>query len=397
MNILQICNKVPFPPKEGGNIAMNIVTQGLLEAGHSVMVLGINTPKYNINIEKLPQEYRIKTNVSAVFIDTSIKPIDAFINLFTRESYNIKRFISKAFEQKLIAILSANVFDIIQFETLYITPYLNIIRKYSKAKVVLRAHNVEHLIWSRMAETTKNPIKKKYLRILALRLKKYELLHLNFFDGIAAITEVDKDYFVSNGCKKPIIDIPIACDIPVITDERDDDFPSLFHIGSMDWMPNQEAIRWFLHRVWPLINNKIPQLKFYIAGRNMPEWLVNTAITNVIIVGEVENAIDFILSKSIMVVPLLSGSGMRVKIIEAMALGKPIVSTSIGAEGIEVEDGKDILIANTPEEFLFQIEKCISDKMLCKSIGNNAKEVIANKYNNNKITEKLIDFYHTLK
>lgn len=397
MNILQICNKVPFPPNEGGNIAMNIVTQGLLQKGCSVKVLGINTPKHNIDISKLPEEYRNKTNIDAVFINTSIKPLDAFLNLFSTQSYHVKRFISGDFNKKINTILEETTFDIIQFETLYITPYLPLIRKHSTAKVVLRAHNVEHLIWLRMAETTANPIKKKYLQLLASRLKKYELSQINEFDGIAAITDVDKKYFQNNGCTKPIIDIPIACEIPDVSKDISEDFPSLFHIGSMDWMPNQEAIRWFLQKVWPLINIKLPHLKFYIAGRNMPEWLIKYDALNVVVLGEVKSAVNFMLSKSLMVVPLLSGSGMRVKIIEAMALGKPIVSTTIGAEGIDVEDGKNILIANTATEFLSQIEKCIANQKFCESIGNSAKAVIIEKYATNTITEKLINFYHTLK
>src|SRR5580693_8877194 len=119
MKILQVCNKVPFPPKDGGCIAMNNITQGLIEQGHKVKVLAINTEKHFTDIETLPNEYRSKTNMEAVFIDTKVKVIPAFLNIFTNESYNISRFYSKEFEEKLINILKNETFDIVQLESLY--------------------------------------------------------------------------------------------------------------------------------------------------------------------------------------------------------------------------------------------------------------------------------------
>ncbi|MBE9480552.1 MAG: glycosyl transferase family 1, partial [Bacteroidetes bacterium] len=144
MKILMLCNKSPYPPKEGGPIAMNMIIEGLIDANHQVKVLAINTNKYFTNINEIPEEYRKKTNIEAVYIDLSIKPLDAFLNLFTNKSYHVQRFISKNFENKLIEILKNESFDIIQLETLFITPYIETIRKYSKAKIVLRAHNIEH-------------------------------------------------------------------------------------------------------------------------------------------------------------------------------------------------------------------------------------------------------------
>ena len=165
----------------------------------------------------------------------------------------------------------------------------------------------------------------------------------------------------------------------------------------MNWIPNEEGIDWFLNKVWDLINMKMPDLKFYLAGREMPDWLINNKKTNVEVVGEVESAQDFINSKVIMIVPLFSGSGIRIKIIEGMALGKAIISTKLGAEGIHYEDNKNILIANTPEEFVDQIEKCIKSKKLCETIGFNARKLIEKKYDNKKIIQNLVDFYKEIR
>ena len=397
MNILLICNKSPYPPKEGGPIAMNTIVEGLVDSGHKTKILAVNSFKYSVDINSIPDDYKEKTQIEGIFLDLRIKPLDAFLNLFTNKSYHVQRFISKEFEDKVIEILSKNKYDIIQLETLYIAPYIETIRKHSNAKVILRAHNIEHLIWDRITKTTKNPIKKFYLSHLSKTLKKYELESLDKFDGIATITKTDAEFFKKTGTKTPIVDIPFGINLNKFQlSDAEYEFPSLFHIGSMNWMPNEEGIDWFLKKVWDLVNEKMPDLKFYLAGREMPDWLLNNKKTNVEVVGEVENAQDFINSKAIMIVPLFSGSGIRIKIIEGMALAKTIISTKLGAEGIHYEDNKNILIANSPEEYVDQIEKCIKSKELCETIGVNARKLIEEEYDNKKIIGKLVDFYEKI-
>jgi len=397
MNILLICNKSPYPPKEGGPIAMNTIVEGLVDSGHKTKILAVNSFKYSVDINSIPDDYKEKTQIEGIFLDLRIKPLDAFLNLFTSKSYHVQRFISKEFEDKVIEILSKNKYDIIQLETLYIAPYIETIRKHSNAKVILRAHNIEHLIWDRITKTTKNPIKKFYLSHLSKTLKKYELESLDKFDGIATITKTDAEFFKKTGTKTPIVDIPFGINLNKFQlSDAEYEFPSLFHIGSMNWMPNEEGIDWFLKKVWDLVNEKMPDLKFYLAGREMPDWLLNNKKTNVEVVGEVENAQDFINSKAIMIVPLFSGSGIRIKIIEGMALAKTIISTKLGAEGIHYEDNKNILIANSPEEYVDQIEKCIKSKELCETIGVNARKLIEEEYDNKKIIGKLVDFYEKI-
>lgn len=398
MKVFQICNKSPYPPKEGGSIAMNNITQGLIMHGHQIKILAFSTPKNYVDEKTFPEKYKNKTNIETVFIDNTIKLTDAFFNLFSNESYHIKRFISKEFENKIINILLHEKFDIIQLETLYITPYIETIRKYSDAKIVLRSHNIEHFIWSRMRTTCKNPFKKIYLRHLINTLKSYEINALNRCDGIASITSNDAECLKTLGCRVPVIDIPlgIEADNYIQCDVNNTEIPSIFHIGSMNWMPNEEAVKWFLKKVWNDVIIEFPKIKLYLAGHQMPAWLTNKVFPNTIVIGEVEDAATFMNTKQIMIVPLLSGSGLRVKIIEGMALGKTIISTSIGAEGIDYENGKHLLIANTPVEFVQQIKKCVNDKKFTEYIGNNAKQWVKEKYDNNKITDKLIDFYKQL-
>ena len=195
LKILFICNKSPWPASEGGPIAMNQLIEGLADAGHDIKVLAINTNKYSVDANQIPSAYRQKTNIELVYVNLAIKPIPAFLNLFTNNSYHVERFITRDFENKLIEILERNTFDIVQIETLFQSPYINTIRKYSDAKIVLRAHNIEHLIWKRVAENQKNPLKKFYISHLAKTLELYEKNIVKDYDGIVPITKKDAEFF----------------------------------------------------------------------------------------------------------------------------------------------------------------------------------------------------------
>lgn len=396
MKILQVCSKIPYPSKDGGSIAMNILTEGLIASGNEVTVLAMRTPKNDVKDEHIDPAYRKKTAYRSVFIDTAVRLLPAFVNLFTNKSYNITRFYSSEFDGVLKELLRTGNFDIIQLETLWVTPYVETIRKNSKARIVFRAHNVEYMIWKRLAEITTNPLKKGYLNLLAGRLKKYEISMLNKYDGIACITELDASKFKQLGCSIPLVHIPFAIRISDYKTTDQPLTPSLFHIGAMDWMPNEEAIKWFLKNIWPQIHVKYPNLNLYLAGRNMPVWLQQLKMENVVVEGEVEDSADFINSKSIMIVPLQSGGGMRIKIIEGMALKKTIISTTIGAEGITCQDKLNILIADTEKEFEQAIDLCMNNKEFSDTIGKNARILIENEYDYRKICERLSDFYQTL-
>ncbi len=187
MRILQICLKPPLPAVDGGCKAMNNITQGLLNKGLEVKVLTLSTHKHPFVKASLSSGYIEQTKIESVFIDTEIKLKDAFLNLFSSNSYNIERFYSIEFEELIIQTLKAQNFDAILFESLYVTPYVEAVRKHSKAKLVYRAHNVEFEIWERNA-TIEKGAKKRYLNLLAKRLKKYEGDVLYNFDGNAPIT-----------------------------------------------------------------------------------------------------------------------------------------------------------------------------------------------------------------
>lgn len=396
MKVLQICSQPPYPDNNGASKAFLSIAQGLLQIGIDLNILSFATPASQPVFNEGSKLFYKKTNYSFVDIDNSIKPFDALINLFKKESYNISRFVTNEFEAELEKILKENSFDVIQFETLFTTPYLATAKKLSNAKMVYRSHNIEHLIWERRAEITKNPLKKWYLNHLAKKLKDFETEIVNNFDGIVSISEIDeetqKKYL---NPKVKTTSIPIGFDIAESNPVQPEEI-SFFFIGALDWAPNEQGLRWFLENVWEAVYKQFPDYKFYVAGRNIPSELYKWGRKNVVICGEVPSSMEFIENHSIMIVPLFFGSGIRVKIAEAMSLGKTIISTNIGAEGILCKNFKEILFANTKEEFIQMITHCIENPSLVQSISEYAFQFAKGNFDCDSLAKRLVNFYENL-
>ena len=397
LHILQVCFRMPYPLRDGGAIAMYNLMKGFYEHGCKLTLLVPITSKHCVEVSDLPPEFTKMANIYTVRINTKITVWGAFKNLFTNEAYYLSRYFDQHFNDKLIELLKTNTFDIVQIESLKMVGYLKTIRENSTAKVVMRSHNIEFRIWQRMAESTTNRLKKWYLNIQVPRIRKKETGTLNDFDALVPITEVDGKFFKEAGCAKPVFPTQAGFYLNTIKPRNTEIEPnSLFHIGALDWMPNLDAVRWFIKSCWPLICEKNPKVKFYVAGKNTPDEIRKYSRENVIFTGEVENAADFMNSKQIMVVPLLSGSGMRIKIVEGMALGKIIISTTIGAEGIGCQNNVNILIADTEEEFAENVVKVINDENFAAQISRNALAFVRENFDNHLISERLISNYRQL-
>ena len=397
MNILLLCNKSPFPPSEGGPMAMNSVIMGLVEAGHNVKVMAFNSNKYHVNIDEIPEDYREKTRIEFIDINLKIKVFEAFKNLFSNDSYHVQRFISEPFKNRLIEVLKEEKFDIVQLEMIYMAPYIDVIREHSDAKIVMRMHNVEHKIWERIAKKTVFFAKRWYINHLARTLRTYEMGILDKVDGIAAITITDAAYF-RRVTATPVIDLPFGVDIdkfnPVFEVE---DKPTFYHIGSMNWMPNEEGIKWFLSNVWGDVLKREPEAKLYLAGRNMPKWLLKkNHKKNIEVVGEVPDAHEFVNQHNVAIVPLFSGSGMRIKIIESMALGKTVITTLVGAEGIQYSEFDNIIIADNEPKMVENICRLFKHPEEAEAIGLNARRLVEEVYDNKKIIKRLEIFYNEI-
>ncbi len=397
MRILLLCNKPPYPASEGGPMAMNSIITGLLEAGHQIKVLAINDPKFKVTEADIPDDYKRKTGIELIPVDLRVRPLKAFFNLFTKKSYHVERFISKDFSNRLEELLQKEQFDVVQLEMLYMTPYVDCIRAHSKAMIVLRAHNVEHKIWERIAKETRFFAKRWYINHLARTLKEYELNALETVDGIAAITRKDAAFF-RKYCSKPIIDIPYGVYPEEFTPNYDiEGKPKFYHIGSMNWMPNEEGIRWFIDEVLPKTIEKVPDFVYHLAGRNMPEWLTTMKNPHIDVIGEVPDAKEFVANHDVAIVPLLSGSGLRIKIIESMAMGKTVITTRVGAEGILYDEEVNIIIAENKAKMVEAVRSLNENPQIAVKIGEAARKLVEDTYDNRKIIARLLMFYEQIK
>lgn len=398
MRVLLLSNRVPFPPHGGYAIVVYNTIKELLRLGCEVSLFSLNTPDYYVFTSTLEDELLKKIKFYKYSVNTNIKVKDAFFNLFTNKAYNISRYYSEACANMLAKILRANDFDIVQFEGLQVTPYLETVRNNSAAKVVYRSHNIEFKIWKRLAAKEGMVFRKLYLNLLSKRLMDYEVNVVNNFDALCAISHIDEHFFSSIGCKASLFSFPVALNLSEYLNTKIKLTPhkSIGYIGSMDWRPNVEGLTWFLEQVWPQIQKLPSGIKFHLAGKNMPARFINQNFENYVQEGEVESALEFISKQHVFVVPLFSGSGMRVKIIEAMALGKCVIATSIAAEGIKYQHDKNILIADRADDFYRQILRCFTDKTLIPRIGRQARLLVEQYHDIEKESKKMLQMYQKL-
>lgn len=372
--------------------------KGLLRLGVDITLFSINTNKHRVDVDDIYDPVFEQIKFYSFDLDTEVNVWGAVLNIFSDQSYNVSRFFDEEAARLLEEILKESEFDIIQFEGLFVVPYLDVVKANSNAKVIYRAHNIEFEVWERIAMREQFTPRRKYLQFLAGRLKHYETEQINRFHQVFAISEPDRQNIVKFGCETALEVFPVALDFEkyVTTPPSNPSFPTLFHLGAMDWRPNKEGLEWFLDEIWPDIEKLNSELRFYIAGKNMQKEFFDYDSENLVVEGEIFDAVEFMNSKSIMIVPLLSASGMRVKIIEGMAMRKCIIATSMAAEGIMCEHGKDILIADTADEFYRSILQCITNPKKWREIGDNARKTVERDHDINVISERMLKVYQKL-
>ncbi len=396
MKILILCKKFPYPLHDGESQAIHGLSKSLSELGAEVSLLAMNTSKHFYAHKSLPEAMRHYKEVRTVAMDTSIRYGDALRHLVMGRSYHISRFDQPTYRESLAAWLQEEQFDVVQLETLYLAPYLDTIRTNSSALVSMRAHNVESEIWERVCDNIRFLPKRWYLRKLTQQLKAYETEQLRHYDLLLPISKRDEQTFQCLGYDRKSRVLPIGldtgCGEPNYAVYRS--APTLSFIGSLDWMPNIEGLQWFLSDVWPAIHTAFPDLQFHIAGRNMPEQFLQLKMKNICVHGEVPSACDFVNQYSISLVPLLSGGGMRAKILEAMSLGRTVLTTSIGLEGIRAKHKKDVLVADTAADFLNILKEYLSQPEQLEQLGKTAEQTFHSQYDRLHLAEGLLHTYH---
>jgi len=385
MRVLQIAPKPPYPKIDGGCIAMASVVENL----NCDVYLGfVSTEKHPFKKVAFPPQFQDKI-VAHTQLKTKPNLYKAFLSLFSSSSYFISRFYSKQFEKELIHKIELLNPDIIQLESLFLANYIPALKK-TNTKIILRAHNVESDIWKERVKKS-SFLKRIVLNFIIKRFIKSEISAFQSVDAIVAISQNEIDFAKKYAPQTPSILIPLGVNKSQVESNYADSF---FHIGAMDWDPNIEGVNWLINEVWPSVENET-SLTLHLAGKSL-EVSLYKSIKGVLNHGEVKSASNFMLNSGILVVPLFSGSGIRIKIIEAGLLAIPLIATDKAVEGLNLVADVDFLLANTATEFHLQMCKLAKDKELQRRIGANIQARIVMQFDKEHLNKQLIEFYRSI-
>jgi len=409
MNILVVGNRIPWPLHDGGALATYRMLESLSLAGNTVTYFSYNTQKHHVS------ESQIRENLSFCEVipfelNAEIRPLDALKNLFSKGSYFLERYFNEEASVYLSNLIEERNFDLIQIEGLYSYPilaksisfwgeiYTSSISDLQNIglKIVYRAHNVEHEIWSRLAQNESNWFKRTYLRIQSKRLKKEEALLVKSVDGVVGISRNDCEFFEKSKTPQvhlflPSVKTPLKVDIKIQPE-------SIFHIGSMEWDANIQGVQWFLSKVWPKVKAAHPNLNFHVAGKGINKHQNLFFQTGVHNHGEVPDAQDFMRNHGISIIPLLAGSGIRMKIIEAMSLGVPCVATNIAVQGLPISKEDDcIAIAENAEQFAEVLIDLLNNRKKAIQMAKNGHQYCLKHHSAVTNMDDLMRFYAELR
>ena len=301
-----------------------------------------------------------------------------------------------AMRQAVKQLAETNQYDIVHADQLNMAQYA---LQVPSVRRVLDAHNALWLLYRRLSETMSFGLQKWLFTRDWKLLKKFEAKVCNQFDAVLAVSQEDKHAFEEAvGHELNINVIPITVDLDEnLVIQRNLDAEHILHIGTMYWAPNIDGILWFIEKVLPLIQKEKPDVKFDIVGARPPREImeIGDKQPGINVTGYVVDTIPYIKQAGLMVVPLRAGGGMRVKILNAFANGIPVVSTTIGCEGIAVESGHHLLVADTPEDFAYAVLRVLENTNLANELGRNGRTLIEEKYDSNLVCQSVLQVYQS--
>ena len=319
-------------------------TEGLARRGHTIDLVTIGSPAAP-DVAAMERICRLR----AVSGDTSNRMGAMLANLFSTRPYTLSKYDQPAVAREVERIVVAASPDAVQIDSLHMSWYLPVLRRISRAPVFLRAHNVEHVIWERYAATERRPWRKYYAWLQGRRVRAFERRWAAEYTGVLAISQDDAERLsrISPGARLHVV--PAGIDpqewpaLPTAPSSME-----LLFVGSLDWFPNYDGISWFAREVFPLVQKHCPGSRLTIVGskpNDMVRSLVGPAVT---LCADVPDVREYYSRAAVVVVPLRVGGGVRLKILEALAFERPVVSTTVGCEGLRLTAGEDLLIADTP-------------------------------------------------
>lgn len=412
MKILFITEKLPYPLDSGGNIRSYHILKGLSQE-HSVTLVSTivcdEQRKFEKDLKKICDEIitiKVKPETKFKFGAKIIKSIISSVPIVIERHYYhemasaIKQIFLKKSETK--KKYSSSGFDVVHFNHLDATIYQNLISRCTLK--VLDGHNVVTNQIKTLIPYERNLVKHLYMISQLRKTENYEIDMCNKMTKCFVCSDRDKQYLSDMIKNTNIVAIPNGVDIDFFSSNFCENnlniippknSKKLIFIGTLDYGPCEKAVYYFCTEILPLIEQKISEIQFIAVGRN-PSKRIRTLAkrkSNIILTGWVEDVRPYIHTADIFVVPLLSGSGTRLKILDAMAMRIPVVSTTIGAEGLEVKDGESILIADSPYEFLSAVEYLLQNNIRAKTIVKKAFNLAKKQYSWQVISKKVLSQY----
>jgi glycosyltransferase involved in cell wall biosynthesis len=396
--ILFLCQVLPYPLDAGPKTRAYYVLR-YLAGKHQVTLLSFTRPADPPEaIEHLRQMCE-KVIIVPMHRSLAQDGLAMMRSLVRKRSFIITRDESKEMKAALKRLVEEHPFDTIHSDQLWMAQYALAAKGYAiqnrPPRVILDQHNTVYLIPERMQANTRNPFLKVGLRREAALLKQFETKTCKAFDHVVCVSEKDQsllERMVLNSTtnKKHLIStftsIPICVDPSEIKKvEPLTNQPNILFIGGMHWPPNAEGMRWFAHEIMPKVLEMVPEARCFTIGKQPHADITNEK--GIITPGFVEDLEPYWQQCRAFVVPLLSGGGMRVKILDAWAHGLPVISTTIGAEGIEAKDGENIMVADTAQEFAEKLVKLLKGEH-AERLGEAGRATVESRYDWRKVYQE---------
>lgn len=383
MQILYLTQLVPYPVDAGAKVRMYHVLQQMVASGHDVTLLAFRRDSdTEASITHLRQF--CTAVVTVPMVRSRLADVQhLFRSLISGEPFLITRDYQTAMMQAVERVTQQTAFDVVQADQLWMAQYALAARRMAQTRLgtsprlVLDQHNAMFLIPQRLADSHRNLLLKLLMRREAYAMKRYERLICAQFDAVVWVTDDDRQAF------QPPADgttIPICLDI--ISKPRIPVYPRpcrVTFLGGLHWPPNAAGVTWFAEQVWPLIVDQVPNAVLTVIGKEPPASLQN-AVGQVEATGYVDDPTPLLAESAAFIVPLHAGGGMRVKIIDAWSWGIPIVSTTIGAEGIDYQHGEQLLIADDPASFAAAVVKLLQQPDLCHQLREAGRVQVEQQY-----------------
>lgn len=394
MRILWLKTELLHPIDKGGKIRTYQMLKEL-KKNHRITYLTLDDGSAEAGALEKSEEYAHETIVIPHRTAAKFSPKFYFElagNTISELPYFMQKYVSTAMREAIEKQARRENFDVVVCD--FLMPAVNM-PEHSSVPTVLFQHNVEAMIWRRHFETQRGAVKRLYLKNQWRKSVDYERETCKKFDFVAAVSVEDADAMRADYGIEAVADVPTGVDTEFFKfDEtiEKNEFNLVF-TGSMDWLPNEDGIGWFAREIYPIIKAKIPQASLTVVGRNPFASLVEMSRkdASINVTGRVADVRPFMSAASVYVVPLRIGGGTRLKIYEAMAMRLPIVSTTVGAEGLPIEDGEEIVLRDTPQAFANAVVELLTDKKHAQKIGSAAEKNVRENFGWRRVAENFAE------